>query len=206
MIISQGKGNTMHRILIILFSVWALIALPSFDAAANNYNPPLKGDMTRLKVINTPTDTLPNMLLSSPDGKHKYLHDFKGSIVVLNMWATWCPPCVKELPSLNALQHSLDPSYVTVLAVSIDPKSDEQTPKFLIDNNLDQLKPYIDKNEILMTLPQLRGMSGIPVTLILDPQSRILALYNGDADWNGADARAVIDYYRDKVSFVPFSF
>lgn len=196
----------MQRILSVFFAALLLALVPLASVSANTYAPPLKGEMIRLKVISNPSDTMPNILFDLPDGKSKYLHDFKGSIVVLNMWATWCPPCVKELPSLNALQRSMDPSYVKVLAVSVDPKGETATSEFLTNHNLDQLEPFVDKNEVLMRLEQLRGAAGIPITMIIDPQSRLLAVYNGDADWNGADARAVIDYYRNKVSFVPFSF
>lgn len=193
----------MRHVFLAIFAL-AFIAFAPLADAADASNPPLKGEMARLKVVND-QDALPNILFNLPSGETKYLHDFKGRIVLLNMWATWCPPCVKELPSLNALQHSMDPNYLSVVAVSVDANSDAATTKFLEDNKLDQLQPYIDKNEVLMRLEQLRGAQGIPITMIIDPQSKLLAVYQGDADWNGADARAVIDYYMKNVSFVPFS-
>lgn len=193
-----------HRISAFLAAL-AFLAMGTIAPAFAQMTPPLNGEMARMKLLDEPS-TMPNLLLSLPDGKTKSLNDYKGRIVLLNMWATWCPPCVKELPSLNALQHAVDPNYIQVLAVSIDGNSDLATPTFLIDNNLDKLEPFIDKQEALVTLEQLRGAQGIPITLLIDPQSRLLGYYQGDADWNGADARAMLDYYRENLSFVPFSF
>lgn len=195
----------MQRIFLAAFlTLFGLALMPALSMAAT-YDPPLEGEMAKLKVFSDPKD-MPNIVFTTPDGKNQYLHDLKGRIVLINMWATWCPPCVKELPSLNALQHSMDPNYLTVLAVSVDAGSDIATPKFLEENKLDKLVPYIDKNEALMQLEHLRGAQGIPITLIVDPQSRLLAFYQGDADWNGPDARATLDYYMKNVRFVPFNF
>lgn len=192
-----------HLITAFVFLFMGGVAVLSPQPAMAENAPPLHGEMKRLKLRDTPVE-LRNMIFTHANGEQKTLKELRGRIVVLNMWATWCPPCVKELPSLNALQYSFDPNYLTVFPVSVDANSDAVTAAYLKDNNLDKLQPFIDKQDQLMQMSELKGAQGIPITLLIDPQGRLLGHFEGDADWAGPDARAVMDYYMNTVSFVPF--
>lgn len=190
----------MPRILLAIIMILSLSA--HAHAYSENLDPPLTGDMVRLTVYDKPKK-LPEIMFTSTDGL-SYLSAHRGHIVVLNLWATWCPPCIKELPSLNALQYSMDSHKLQVVNVSLDTTGPESVKKYLEDNNLMMLKPYVDASQQVQQLEILHNLPGIPITIIIDPQMRALAMYQGDADWNGRAARAVLDYYINNVSYVKF--
>jgi len=109
------------------------------------------------------------------------LHDLRGKIVVLNFWATWCPPCVEEMPSLVKMQSELN-DRVVVLAVSVD--DDERSYRtFLKKNNVDLLTvrdPQQKSNE-------LYGTFKFPETYIIDRNGVVQRKFIGPVDWTSAD-------------------
>ncbi|MBV9087766.1 MAG: TlpA family protein disulfide reductase [Acidobacteria bacterium] len=114
------------------------------------------------------------------------LHDLKGKIVVLNFWATWCPPCVEEMPSLVKMQQQMKNRNVVVLAVSVD--DDERSYRtFLKKNNVDLLTvrdPRQKSNE-------LYGSFKFPETYIIDQSGVLRRKFIGAVDWTRPD---VIEY------------
>ncbi len=113
------------------------------------------------------------------------LHDLRGKIVVLNFWATWCPPCVEEMPSLVKMQDELK-SRVVVLAVSVD-EDERSYHSFLKKNNVDLLTvrdPQQKSNE-------LYGTFKFPETYIIDEKGVLRRKFIGPVDWTRAD---VVDY------------
>lgn len=190
----------MSRFLLVF--AFLMTALPAF-AASKVYAPPLEGEMTRLTVYNPPVK-IPDVLLSA-DGKGlTNISEFKTKLVVVNLWATWCPPCVEELPSLNALQLAMKDDSFEVVTISIDTLKPSAVKKYMDDNNLKALTPYMDINQGAQRWEVLKGVAGVPVTLILDPQSRVLARFEANTDWNGPEARKVLEYYKKNVSFSLF--
>jgi peroxiredoxin len=114
------------------------------------------------------------------------LHDLRGKIVVLNFWATWCPPCVEEMPSLVKMQSEMKNRNVVVLAVSVD--DDERSYRnFLKKNNVDLLTvrdPQQKSNE-------LYGTFKFPETYIIDQSGTLRRKFIGAVEWTRPD---VIDY------------
>jgi thiol-disulfide isomerase/thioredoxin len=184
----------MNRLAFILMAF--LIFSPM--AQARTYDPPLTGDMAGLEVFATPRQ-LPDVMLSHLPGGLSYLSEFKGRILVLNVWATWCPPCIEELPSLNAIQLSLGNNDFKVIAVSLEQDHPEIVKKFMDDHNLKALTPYVDANKAMMQIPGMDGASGVPVSLFIDRKMRVVARLQGGADWNGRSARAVIEYFQKNM-------
>jgi len=129
-------------------------------------------------------NTAPDFTVQDADRKVT-LHDFRGKVVVLNFWATWCPPCVEEMPSLVKLQSSLK-DRVVVLAVSVD--EDERSYRtFLKKNNVDLLTvrdPQQKSNE-------LYGTFKFPETYIIDRQGVVQRKFIGPVDWTRPD---VVEY------------
>ncbi len=183
----------MHRL--ILFLVLVFVAFP---AAADFKNPPLTGDMVKLRVLPEPTH-LPEILLSRSGKGLTYLSEFRGGVVLLNIWAMWCPPCIDELPSLNALQHAMQSDDFQVVTVSIDQSDPEKIKNFMEEKGWDKLPPFVDANGDIQKMSLLRNVAGVPITIILDRRLRAVAIFEGDADWNGRSARAVIDYYLENL-------
>jgi len=124
-------------------------------------------------------------------GKKVSAADFKGRIVVMNLWATWCAPCKVEMPTLAKLAQAYAGKPVAVVAVSIDkPEAVEQARAFIAAN-----APLAFYNDPEAKLPwELKPpAAGMPTTLILGKDGLERGRISGEADWAGAGARATID-------------
>lgn len=118
------------------------------------------------------------------------LADFKGRPVLLNFWATWCAPCVKELPSLARLKAALGDTGPLVVIVSLDRENGPSIPDFLAETGAEGLEPYTDPAKKLM-----RGfrINGLPTTVLLNAEGKEIARHEGEAEWDSPEARAEID-------------
>lgn len=179
----------MKRLILVLCLF--LMAMP---VQAAKLAPPLNGDMAKLEQFDEP-QYLPEILLSrSPEGL-AYLAEFRGKFLVVNLWATWCPPCLNELPSLNALQLAMGSDDFQVVTVSFDRNDPAIVKKFLEDHNWKNLTPLIDANNDMQKLDFLKDVPAIPVTIFVDRKLRAIARFQGETDWNGPDTRKVLEYY-----------
>jgi len=152
--------------------------------------PPLAGQMTKFRWLEEPT-TPPVSVFQGPDGKAMTLADLKGKVLLVNFWATWCAPCVAEMPELNRLQKEAGSDRFQVLAISQDREGAGVARPFLEQHGLDALALYTDPS---LGLGRALKLKGLPTTLILDAQGRELGRLVGMADWAGKDARALIDW------------
>lgn len=117
----------------------------------------------------------PNFTLKDINGKSVSLSDFRGKVVVLNFWATWCSPCVKEVPDFNELQKKYGSSGLQFVGIALD------------DEGLSKVKPWVEKNgvtyPILLPQPDIfqkyGDMNAIPVTIIIDRNGNIRERYTG---------------------------
>jgi cytochrome c biogenesis protein CcmG, thiol:disulfide interchange protein DsbE len=120
----------------------------------------------------------PDFVLQDGDRKVA-LHDYKGKVVVLNFWATWCPPCVEEMPSLVQMQKKLKGTDITVLAVSLD-VDEGAYKKFIRDHGVDLLTvrdPDQKSNS-------LYGTYKFPETFVIDKNGVLRRKFIGAVDWN----------------------
>lgn len=131
----------------------------------------------------------PSTPFTTMDGKALTLADFEGSGVVLNLWATWCGPCVREMPSLDRLQQQVEADGIKVVAVSSDQGGRDVVQTFMTKHGLDTLQPYLDPGAKL-TL-SLAGQ-GLPRTYILNSAGEIAASYVGPAEWDAPELVAVV--------------
>ncbi len=122
------------------------------------------------------------------DGSAARLEDFKGKPVVLNFWATWCAPCVKELPSLARLQAAR--SDLTVIALNVDTKAEGPIADFLKEVGAEGLEAYADPKKKLWRSFRLNSM---PTTFVIDAEGRLIARRERDAEWDSPAAQAAID-------------
>jgi thiol-disulfide isomerase/thioredoxin len=131
-------------------------------------------------------ETPPAVTFVAPDGKNVTLAAFKGKPVLVNLWATWCAPCVVELPTLDRAAKSLA-GKVTVLAISQDSDSAKVAP-FLAAKKLTALQPYVDAKMAF----SLGYQASLPTTVMIGSDGRELWRRTGDFDWASAEAQALI--------------
>lgn len=123
-------------------------------------------------------------------GEAMTLGDFRGRAVLVNLWATWCAPCLKELPSLDALEGELGGSRFAVAAIAADPRGPEVAREFLDRLDIQHLKLYADPD--LRFAFSVGGADVLPVSILYDAEGRELGRLVGEADWASPEARALV--------------
>lgn len=142
-----------------------------------------------------PTDPkpLPNLAFIGPDGKPMQLSALRGKTVLLNLWATWCAPCRKEMPALDRLQAELGGQDFEVVAVTIDQRNLDRPRAFLQEIGVTKLAYYSDPSaKIFQQLRAVDRALGMPTTLIIDPKGCELGYLAGPADWASEDALKLV--------------
>jgi thiol-disulfide isomerase/thioredoxin len=152
------------------------------------------GQMAKLEVTanGKPPPTTP---LLDANGRAITLADIKAPVVIVNLWATWCAPCVKEMPTLATLQ-SAYPGQVAVVAVSMDRLADREHARAFIAQH-PPLAFYQDPKYALAFALE-PPVEGFPTTVIYDGRGRERARLAGAADWDGPDARALVQRLRGR--------
>jgi thiol-disulfide isomerase/thioredoxin len=122
------------------------------------------------------------------DGAEKRLADFRGRWVLVNLWATWCAPCIKEMPSLDRMKAKLGPA-LDVVAISEDRNGAKSVDPFLAAHPVNALTVGLDQNgEITNAL----HIEGLPTSLLIDPKGQIVAKLEGAADWDTGPTLAAL--------------
>ncbi len=122
-------------------------------------------------------------------GAEKDLSALKGKIILLNLWATWCGPCRKEMPALSRLQKAMGSADFQVVELSEDLKGYDASAAFLKEVGADNLTLYADPKTAALTAV---AAPGLPVTLLLNREGRELGRLLGPAPWDGEEAKAII--------------
>jgi thiol-disulfide isomerase/thioredoxin len=126
-------------------------------------------------------------------GRAHTLADFKGKLVLLNLWATWCAPCREEMPALDHLQAALGGPRFEVLALSVDQQGPEVARKFFADVGVKSLALYVDRSaQASFKL----GAVGLPSTLLVDASGREIGRHVGPAKW---DSPEVVESLRRRI-------
>ncbi|MCH8683823.1 TlpA family protein disulfide reductase [Pedomonas mirosovicensis] len=144
------------------------------------------GDLQRLDFSQAGTPA-PETTFEAKGGKTASLADFKGKVVVLNLWATWCAPCITEMPSLDKLQAMFPKKDVAVVTVSMDMAGWRVVEPFWQKRGLKNIAPYLDKKNQLALGFKARGL---PLTVIYDRKGKEVARIAAPAEW---DAKPAID-------------
>lgn len=147
-----------------------------------------RGAMARFKLTNPPKP-VPDLEFLNADDRPMRLSDLKGKVRLINLWATWCAPCVSEMPSLDRLQEMLPRDRFVVLPISLDGPSKPKVAPFYRDQNLDNLGIYYDKGKKAMST---LGVTLLPTSILVDPSGRELGRIEGDADWDTPEGIALM--------------
>jgi thiol-disulfide isomerase/thioredoxin len=163
-------------------------ACTAAGATAAKLQPLARGEVAAFKVTEAPM-VAPNLAFKAPDGRQLTMADFRGRMVLLNLWATWCAPCRKEMPQLVELQSKLGSDDFEVVAVSVDRKGLDASTAFLKSIGADALKPYID---IPAASINALKSPGLPTTVLVDRQGREIGRLLGPADWASPEALKLV--------------
>ncbi|MEL6962319.1 MAG: TlpA disulfide reductase family protein [Pseudomonadota bacterium] len=132
---------------------------------------------------------VPEISFLDAEGNERSLADFQGRVVVLNLWATWCAPCRKEMPSLDRLEAALGSDDFEVVALAVDRGQRGKIESFYQEVGIENLAIYHDK-----TAKAGRSLRapGLPTTLIIDRNGQEVGRVLGDAEWDGEDVVSLL--------------
>ena len=177
----MNDSRIIRRLAILLVFTILTAFLLEAESASN------LADQLGLKVFEAGVDA-PDFELEFLDGERRALSEFRGNVVFLNFWATWCPPCRQEMPSMQALHERYAESGLAVLAVDLQ-EADATVRKFVDDFHL-------SFSILLDTEGRIGGMYGvrsIPTTYIIDRKGMVLAGAVGAREWDSDDAFLYFD-------------
>lgn len=157
-------------------------------AALEAMRPLARGEVAAVQVAKE-AKPLPELAFLDAEGKPTSLSAYKGRTVLLNLWATWCVPCRKEMPALDALQKSQGGAEFEVVAVNIDTRNLDKPKAWLAENGITTLAYHADPAaKVFQELQKLGKAFGMPTTLIVDRNGCELATLAGPAEWSSEDA------------------
>jgi thiol-disulfide isomerase/thioredoxin len=141
-----------------------------------------------LDPVSPPQDP-PDAAFLTQDGTEHHLSEFKGRGMVVNMWATWCAPCVAEMPSLEALSKALAPHDIAVLPLSSDRGGADVVQAWYQAHGITLLPVLLDPRSAVARAFNARG---IPTTVIINTGGKVVARLEGAADWSAPEGQALV--------------
>lgn len=155
---------------------------------SNSLNALRHGELEKLEVYSQPIAP-PDVALEGRNGSMR-LADLKGQYSLVNIWATWCAPCLEEMPSLMCLNQQRGGEGFQVLIVSIDREGFAKTDPWLERLSIQGLDDYIDPTG---RLPLMTESQQLPTTLIINPDGMLVAKVTDSLEWDGPDAQRLVD-------------
>jgi len=160
-----------------------LLLLPALFVACNNNNNTTDAKVTASEETNSAdaasATQMPAFTMLNANGEAVDLKSFAGKKVLVNLWATWCPPCRAEMPSIEKLHQTVDKEKTAFVMLSLDDDF-EKAKKYVAQNNLD-LPVYYPQN---LNLPELFNVRGIPATFIFDEKGQLIKSTEGQDDYD----------------------
>ena len=184
----------------------ALIATLILAAPVEAYHAesePSDGTVRSFRAVDPPRPVPESVNFTNAQGERLRLVDFQGQVVLLNLWATWCPPCVRELPALDRLQQRLGGKDFQVVAVSLDQGGASQAQPFFDRLGIEHLTLYLDpRSRVGHYFP----IDVLPANFIIDRQGRVSHYLRSYVDWDAPEVDTLFnDLIRDGHSGIPGS-
>jgi thiol-disulfide isomerase/thioredoxin len=160
---------------------------------AKKLKPLAQGEVAALTMATQPL-RLPNLAFTDADGAMRSLADFRGSTVLVNLWATWCVPCRREMPALDQLQAKLGGPKFEVVAINIDTRDPDKPKVFLQQAGLSNLAYFYDQTaKVFQDLKAVGRALGMPTSVLVDGEGCEIATIAGPAEWESDDAIKLIN-------------
>ena len=155
---------------------------------ARRLAPFARGEVAAFAVAD-PSRRLPDLAFRDATGAERHISDWRGRTVLLNLWATWCVPCRKEMPALDALETKLGGPGFEVVAINIDTRDGDKPRAWLKEVGIDRLAYYADPTaKVFQDLKIMGRAAGMPTTLLVDPAGCEIGTVAGPAEWASEDA------------------
>lgn len=164
------------------------------DSVLAESGPPIEGEILNFEAFSEPLETTDVTVLTK-DGGTTTLEQFRGKFVVLNFWATWCGPCIRELPSLERLNAVLLDDKALVVLVSQDRGGFKQTERFLKKLDVEFPDNFVDER---LRFSRALGVVSLPTTILIAPDGREVGRLVGAAEWDSPEALALVNWYLDR--------
>jgi thiol-disulfide isomerase/thioredoxin len=174
---------------------WGAGALPWSDNAKDATVPPISGTVAKFTPTN-PGRPAPIEPFFDADGNERTLHEFGDKVVLLNLWATWCAPCIKELPSLDRLQAQLGGDRFQVVAISVDRRGVEAVRPYFERLGITHLPIYVEPKS---DLAQALGLQVLPSTIVIAAHGLMIGNIIGAVEWDAPEAQALLRFYIDRI-------
>jgi len=161
-------------------------------ATAQRMAPLSHGEVAAVAVSANP-QPVPNLAFRDSEGRERSLADWRGRTVLFNLWATWCVPCRREMPALDALQKRLGGPDFEVVAVNIDTRNLDKPKAWLKEAGVTDLAYYTDASaQVFQELKAVGKAIGMPTSLLVDGNGCEIASLSGPAEWASDDALALV--------------
>jgi thiol-disulfide isomerase/thioredoxin len=159
---------------------------------AQRIAPLARGEVAAFVTAQQPLH-LPDLAFRDADGNARHLADWRGRTLLLNLWATWCVPCRKEMPALEALEQKLGGDTFEVVAINIDTRDPGKPRAWLEEVGITGLRYYSDPSaKVFQDLKIISRAPGMPTTLLIDPAGCELGTVAGPAEWASGDALKLV--------------
>ena len=169
-----------------------MIGVITAEAESVNLNPPIYAEMKKF-IIHDPPIPIPDIPLLGLRGQSIKLSSNTKQLLMINFWATWCTPCIRELPSIIRLKNKINNQRFDVLLVSVDLGGANVYGPFLKKRGFDILNSAGDSQRTLMSA--VTKSTGIPVTILINADSKVIGSFIGPAEWDSAAALELISYF-----------
>ncbi|MBI5263485.1 MAG: TlpA family protein disulfide reductase [Bradyrhizobium sp.] len=161
--------------------------------------PPLRTARSQFVELR-PLNEVPTLVLERIDGKLVALNSLRGKAILVNFWATWCPPCRRELPLLDGLQRRAGETELEIVAVSIDQAGHPVVASFLKQLNVTRLRPFLDPlgriaRRAESEAPTPFVLWGMPISYIIDRRGRLAGYITGEVDWLSDQGRTFLNFF-----------
>lgn len=174
--------------LVRILRVVAIALVVASPAIAQDGKPPLTGAMAKFELRTSPSPA-PALSFKDWNDADASLETFKGKVVLVNFWATWCVPCIKEMPSLDRLAQTIGNERFMVVALSLDGPSRPKVEPFIKSRNLTHLQVFFDTRKKSY---QALKITVLPTSVLIDTEGREVGRLQGDAEWDSPEAEALV--------------
>ncbi|WP_299621067.1 TlpA disulfide reductase family protein [Pelagibius sp.] len=183
----RALAAAVLAVLAIAFAIY-----PDLVRASDEAPSALKGPFAENLTFSDPPVPAPSVAFETLQGAPVSLQEFKGELVLVNFWATWCAPCIREMPGLERLHQAFKDEGFLVMAVSQDRGGAAKVVPFLERLGLDELPVFLDRKGALARAFALRGL---PATFLIGRDGAVVAGMTGPAEWDSPEAMALIRHY-----------